>query len=109
MVLLKCESSLKNSIFSYDYNKEFLYCILDNLNLLYVAATRAINNLYIIMPYKEEIKRPGNVAELVQSLIEHPFLGDSIDREKYSDFGKFWDSDRKIFELGSMETNREQD
>ncbi|MCX6220735.1 MAG: UvrD-helicase domain-containing protein, partial [Bacteroidia bacterium] len=55
MVLLKCESSLKNSIFSYDYNKELLYSILDNLNLLYVAATRAINNLFIIMPYKEEI------------------------------------------------------
>ncbi|MCK9639807.1 MAG: UvrD-helicase domain-containing protein [Prolixibacteraceae bacterium] len=103
MVLLKCESNLKESIFSYDYNKEFLYSILDNLNLLYVAATRAINNLFIIMPYKEEIKKPGNVAELVQSLIENPPLLDSIDREKYSDFGKFWSLDEKIFELGSLD------
>jgi len=109
MVLLKCESSLRNSIFSYDYNKELLYSILDNLNLLYVAATRAVNNLFIIMPYKEEIKKPGNVAELVQTLIEHPLLLDSIDREKYSDFGKSWDSDRKVFELGSLEINREQE
>ncbi|MCK9413035.1 MAG: UvrD-helicase domain-containing protein [Prolixibacteraceae bacterium] len=109
MVLLKCDSSLKNSIFSYDYNKEFLYSILDNLNLLYVAATRAINNLFIIMPYKEEIKKPGNVAELVQTLIEHPRLLDSIDQEKYFDFGKFWDSDRKIFEIGSMESIPERE
>lgn len=36
-----------NSIYRDDYNKEFLYQIVDNLNILYVATTRAVNNLFM--------------------------------------------------------------
>ncbi|MCL4484109.1 MAG: UvrD-helicase domain-containing protein [Bacteroidetes bacterium] len=102
MVLLKCDSSLKNSIFSQDYYREMLFSIMDNLNLLYVAMTRAINNLLVIMPYKEGIKQVGTVAELMQDLLESPVLLDSIDQEKYLDFGKNWDPVNKIYELGSL-------
>ena len=35
------------SIYSEDYNKEQLYQIVDNLNILYVATTRAKSNLFI--------------------------------------------------------------
>ena len=102
MVLLKCDSSLKNSIFSYDYYRELLYCTMDNLNLLYVALTRAIDHLFVIMPYKEEIKQVGSVAELVQSLFDRPFYSDSIDQEKYLDFGKLWDPVSKFFQMGEL-------
>ncbi len=100
MVLLKCDGSLKNSIFSLDYYREMLFCIMDNLNLLYVAMTRAVNNLFIIMPYQEEKKALGTVAELIQSLIENPMFPDSIDKELYIDFGKHWDSVNRVFESG---------
>lgn len=102
MVLLKCESSLKNSIFAYDYYRELLYCIMDNLNLLYVATTRAINNLVFILPYKEGVQTAGNVAELIQMLMERPFSGDAVDQEKFRNFGECWDPVNKIFMLGSI-------
>ena len=104
MVLLKCDSSLRNSIFAHDYYREMLFSMMDNLNLLYVAMTRAINNLFIIMPYKEGIKQVSNVAELMQMLIEQPILPDSIDQEKYFDLGKHWDPVNKVFELGVLDS-----
>lgn len=102
MVLLKCESSLKNSVFSHDYYRELLFSTMDNLNLLYVATTRAVNNLFVYLPYKEEIKQPATVAELMQKLIEHPHLSDSIEQEKYLDPGKYWDPVVKILEMGAL-------
>lgn len=41
------QESMLNSIYAKEYNKELLYQIVDNLNILYVATTRAKNNLYI--------------------------------------------------------------
>jgi ATP-dependent exoDNAse (exonuclease V) beta subunit len=108
MVLLKCEPLLKNSIFTYDYYHELLYSIMDNLNLLYVATTRAIHNLYLILPYREGKQKTTNVAELIQELLERPCLDDSIDRQKFTDMGAFWDPVRKHFKLGTM-VSSEQD
>jgi ATP-dependent exoDNAse (exonuclease V) beta subunit len=102
IVLLKCDKNLRNSIFSHDYYQELLFSLMDNLNLLYVAMTRAINNLFIILPYKEGIKQAVSVAEMIQNLVESPFLGDSIDRDKYMDLGQYWDPFNKIFESGSI-------
>ncbi|HWR99079.1 MAG TPA: 3'-5' exonuclease, partial [Prolixibacteraceae bacterium] len=101
MLLLKCDSTLKNSVFSPDYYREMLFSIMDNLNLLYVAMTRAINNLYVMMPYSDDMKRMASMADLVQKLVEYPEPADSIDREKYIDFAEFWDSEKKIFEMGT--------
>ncbi len=102
IVLLKCDRSLKNSIFSHDYYREMLLSIMDNLNLLYVATTRAINHLFFIMPYKDDIKQVNTVADLIQKLVENPVLRDSIEMEKYLDFGEYWDPSTKIFESGKM-------
>lgn len=38
---------LANSVYSADYKHEHLQNTIDNLNLLYVAFTRAVNNLYV--------------------------------------------------------------
>ena len=102
MVLLKCDISLKDSVFSHDYYQEMLYSIMDNLNLLYVAMTRAVNHLFITMPYKEANKQFSSMADLLQNIIEHGFMPDSIDKEQYLDFSKCWDADEKIFELGEL-------
>jgi ATP-dependent helicase/nuclease subunit A len=103
LVLLKCDKSLVNSVFSLDYYREMLLCIMDNLNLLYVAMTRARNNLFVIMPYKKGIKQAGNMAELMQTLMEQPQFPDSIDYDRYIDFGKYYDPANKIFESGLLE------
>jgi ATP-dependent exoDNAse (exonuclease V) beta subunit len=75
---------------------------MDNLNLLYVAMTRAVNHLFIIMPYKEAIKQLNSVADLIQNILEQPFLPDSIDQEKYMDFCRLWNATDKVFESGEM-------
>ncbi len=103
MVLLRCDNTLKNSIFAHDYYREMLFSIMDNLNLLYVAMTRAINNLFVIIPYKDDMKQLASVADLIQTLVEHPVPAESIDKGKYIDFGKFLDPDLKIFEMGRFE------
>lgn len=41
------KKEMKDSIFSEEYNDEFMYQIVDNLNILYVATTRAKSNLII--------------------------------------------------------------
>ena len=105
MVLLKCDKSLKDSIFSNEYFHELLMSTMDNLNLLYVAMTRAISNLFIVMPYKDELKQPSNVAELMQNLMENPMMLDSIDQQKYVDFGEGWDPFNKIYVSGKMATS----
>lgn len=41
------KKDMLDSIYSDDYNKEQLYQIVDNLNILYVATTRAVSNLFL--------------------------------------------------------------
>ena len=41
------KKDMLDSIYSDDYNREQLYQIVDNLNILYVATTRAVSNLFI--------------------------------------------------------------
>ncbi len=50
--LVKAASILKNSYFQKDYEDEAVMTNIDNLNLLYVAFTRAIERLYVICPQK---------------------------------------------------------
>ena len=104
MVLLKCDNDLKQSGFYQEYYQELLFCMMDNLNLLYVSMTRAIQNLFVIMPWKEGLRQFSTVAELFQNILENPRLPDSIEKEKYIDFTSHWDPVVKKFELGSLQT-----
>lgn len=45
----------RNSLFSADYYNEYVMAQIDNLNLLYVAMTRAGEELHIMIPYDEKI------------------------------------------------------
>lgn len=45
---VECTSSLKESVFSNDYKEEYSDTLVDNLNLLYVAFTRAEANLIVL-------------------------------------------------------------
>ncbi len=101
LVLVRFGKEMEQSIFSTDYYRELLYSMVDNLNLLYVAFTRAVGSLIILCPYKEaEKKAPSNVAMLLQSVIENFPLLDSADRENYLDLGLSWNPETKILEIG---------
>jgi len=68
--LVKAVLGLKETSFEEDYNYEFAQTRLDNLNLLYVAFTRAEDRLYVIVPEKNQT---GNTGFLIKSIIEENY------------------------------------
>ena len=103
LVLVKYGNNLQRSIFSEAYFKEMLYSSVDNLNLLYVAFTRAINSLIVFCPYTPKLTRPyKSISSLLQGIVENPPLLDSIDREKYIDLAATWNPETKGFEYGNL-------
>ena len=110
LVLVKYGKNLQNSIFSEAYFREMLYSSVDNLNLLYVAFTRAVSSLIVFCPYTPELKNPyKSVSSLIQCVVENPPLLDSIDREKYIDLSVYWNPETKVFEYGMPEPPAEQE
>lgn len=66
LVPVRYSQKLSNTIFAYDYLEEKLHAFIDNLNVLYVAFTRAKNDLIIFSPKpKEKAKGIGNISSLL--------------------------------------------
>ncbi len=62
---IKYSSKLKESYFSEFYEKEFVRTYLDNLNLLYVACTRAEHGLFIMAPHPKNRNQRESVGKLI--------------------------------------------
>jgi ATP-dependent exoDNAse (exonuclease V) beta subunit len=67
--LVQALRDLKESYFADDYDFEYVMTRLDNLNLMYVAFTRARDRLYIITPQKGN--RSNNINGLLTGLFEN--------------------------------------
>lgn len=66
LVPVKYSSKLKDTIFSYEYFDEKIHAFIDNLNLLYVAFTRAKENLLVFSPKPKDIaKEPSSISSLL--------------------------------------------
>lgn len=80
--LLPIDKSKKmlNSIYDNEYNHEFLFQLVDNLNLLYVACTRASHNLFIFSEAKGNAGTIG--APLSSCASQFPLDGAEYDTEK---------------------------
>jgi len=103
LVLVRYGSVLERTLFSEAYFKEMLYSSVDNLNLLYVAFTRAVNSLFVFCPYTTKINTPfRSISSLIQSVMENPALTDHFDNLEYIDLTKYYDFENKVFELGEM-------
>lgn len=68
LIPISSKKSMLESIYEKNYNHDYLFQIVDNLNLLYVATTRAKNNLVIFIE-KGESKNLGTLSKLVASTI----------------------------------------
>lgn len=65
---------LQNTIFSRQYYHEKALSYVDNLNLLYVAFTRAINGLFVFVPEPGKEKIENNIGNLIyQSVCSDSF------------------------------------
>ena len=57
LIPVMSKKEMNKSVFCEDYHKEFMYQIVDNLNILYVGTTRAKSNLFMI---SEKRKKDGD-------------------------------------------------
>ena len=92
---------MRDSLYQEAYEKERLQLWVDNLNLLYVAVTRAEKNLLIWSKAnssneKSKKKNPANINGLLEYVI--PKLAESS-------LGT-WDSEEAIYELGTLITDQ---
>lgn len=84
-----------NSIYEGDYNKDYLYQIVDNLNLLYVGTTRAKKNLIIFTEAIKKNKKTDIQAGNLSSLINTQLVRlTSLDNAVY-------DEESKVYRYGS--------
>lgn len=79
---VKASSALQESYFAADYNEESVLTYLDNLNLMYVAFTRAEEKLFIGVPQKG--KESFHAGKLIyNTLTNSPELAESFDTQNY--------------------------
>ncbi len=69
LVPVKYKSELAESIFARDYFNEKMQVFVDNLNLLYVAFTRAEEELYAFSPLPGEKKRGSKQVKTISELL----------------------------------------
>ncbi len=93
---VKYKKSMAESGFSEEYYRERIYTHVDNINLLYVALTRAAESLHIFVPQQAKGNHVGNL--LLQSIEidgDQALLGDTTgrysagDRQEQFEFGEF--------------------
>jgi ATP-dependent exoDNAse (exonuclease V) beta subunit len=70
---IKYTSKMKESFFHEDYEEEFIRTYLDNLNLLYVACTRAEKGLFIWAPHPKNRNQKESVSKLIFESISSDF------------------------------------
>lgn len=97
---------MAESMYKDDYYKEYLYQIVDNLNILYVATTRAKSNLFMFSdntaekkekkPQDEKTPKKSKINELLNKVIPNIEL----------DGGTF-DTDEEVFRYGSIVASKE--
>jgi ATP-dependent exoDNAse (exonuclease V) beta subunit len=71
LIPVKYSKNLANTVFQADYLEEKLHAYVDNLNLLYVAFTRAVENLFCFSEFNEKAKKISNVGNLLYFMYEN--------------------------------------
>jgi ATP-dependent exoDNAse (exonuclease V) beta subunit len=97
IVPLRYGEKLLDTVFADDYREENYSACLDNVNLLYVAMTRAIDAIYGFVPNKPG---PSNgIAKIIKEAIMTD--GNPAGKKGFALSGKY-DAEKKVFELGSL-------
>lgn len=98
--------TLIDTIFAEDYFKEKLYAFIDNMNTLYVALTRAKEEMIILSPAPAKLNKAG-VPEKINTISDALWsslmteLPDASTGEQLLQLPPSFDTEEKVFELGS--------
>jgi len=104
LVPVKYSQKLQNTIFAYEYYDEKLHAFIDNLNILYVAFTRAKNDLIIFSPKpKEKQKTINSISSLLWSCFESTH---SCEGKALLDLSTVFDPENNIYEMGETGVKR---
>ncbi len=94
---IDCKKEMTKSIFNKEYHDEYMYQVVDNLNILYVATTRAKSNLFIFTDGANG--RGENVSKMMNTLLQN------ITHLE----GSQYDKDKGIFTYGEIVESRKED
>lgn len=97
LVPVKYSQKLKNTIFDYEYFDERLHAFIDNINILYVAFTRAKNELIVFSP-KPKKNGVTNIASLLWTAVDT--ANESLSNKEFIDLPFYLDEENNIFEIG---------
>jgi hypothetical protein len=97
IIPLRYSDKLLDTVFAVDYIEENYSACLDNVNLLYVAMTRAVDALYGFVPNK-----PGAYNGIAKIIKEAVATDQNPAGEKGFALSGKYDAEKKVFELGSI-------
>lgn len=97
---IECSQKLQNSIFAKAYEFERWSSVLDSLNVLYVALTRAEERLYGFLPYK-------NGGRIDQHIIA-AFQYDGNADEHMVRMADYFDTNSNVYEQGTPENKNKR-
>lgn len=115
LVPVKAGSKLENTIFAYENASELTMKYLDNLNMLYVAFTRAQRHLFVVGYKGSDAKEEGRKGRSGNSGTVSKLLLDVLSLEKDSqyadyplvDFADYWDESMNKWTLGELKAPQE--
>ncbi|MCU4157932.1 UvrD-helicase domain-containing protein [Carboxylicivirga sp. A043] len=102
LVPVNYSDTLLHSIFIEDYLTERLHQFVDNLNLLYVALTRAEESLVIMAEKPAKTGGLKNVSHLLFRLINQFNMLAGLDEQLIKNLVNGWDDTEQQFEFGSI-------
>lgn len=99
LVPVKYSQKLQNTIFAYEYFDEKLHAYIDNLNILYVAFTRAKEELIVFSPKpKDKVKNINSISSLLWSCMFS--FSPHIEDKTFIELNEYLDKETSVFELG---------
>lgn len=105
LVPVKYGQTLGNTIFARDYFKEKLHAFIDNLNTLYVAFTRAKDELIVFSPRPKKVSESGtidkigSISDLLWCSLQQN-IPDTAEGDSLIALADSFDLDGNSFELG---------
>ncbi len=101
-VSVKYKKDLLYSCFDNDFVQETFHAHVDNLNLLYVAFTRAKNAFFCFCPDKT---KSGTTADWIKRSFTTDIKSSQNDNKRVINLSDFFDSDKGIFSFGELTAN----
>lgn len=101
LVPVKYSSTLSRTIFAREYYEEKLHAYIDNLNTLYVAFTRAKDELIVFSPRPKKEETITSIAGLLWAGLSSYPRKNTITGDPLVDLTELFDSESAVFEYGN--------